>query len=280
MPPCLAPLAVASALLMGACGEEPQGDRPAVTIDGEKIEYDQVHSYVLESLSVDTAGLEEVSDEVKTALFDQFLDAELLIRLATERGLVEGEVDETRATLFLLRDTGTEPSDREIETYYLNRRRQFEKPERVRLRQILVEDRSQALEAQSALRGGEPFAEVAARFSQGPTAHLGGDQGLLAKQDLPAKFVDLIFSLQPGEVSGIMDSDYGFQIFQVEERLAAEAPTLDEVKPSIREALQRRAVDEQMAALMAEARERYRVVLYPDHIPFDYQGSYVSNQAE
>ena len=271
-----------SLLVLVGCGDEEQNaaDQAAVTIDGEKIRYGQVRAYASESLSLQPDEMGEVSDEVWIALFDQFLDAQLLMRLAVERGLVDGEVDETRAIMFLLRDAQTEPARSEIEAVYRSRRQEFEKPERVRLRQILVPDRETALEAQDAIRSGDSFVEVAARFSQGPTAQLGGDQGLLAREDLPPKFVDLIFSLAPGEMSGIVDSDYGFQIFQVEEKLAAELPSLEDVLPTIRESLQRRRVDEHMGSLLAEARERYRVVLYPNHIPFDYRGFYASNQAE
>lgn len=273
-----------SALLLTlvACDDGPTstGSDAAVTIDGEKIAFGEFRAYAMESLSVGAEELGEVSDGVWSALFDQFLDAQLLIRLAIERGLVEGEVDETRATLFLLRDAATEPSRAEIERVYESRRAEFEKPERVRLRQILVQERETALEAQDAIRSGESFVEVAARLSQGPTAHLGGDQGYLSREDLPATFVDLIFSLEPGDVSGIVDSDYGFQIFQVEEKAAPEVQSLDDVLPTLREALQRRLVDEHMGSLLAEARERYRVVLYPSYIPFDYRGFYAENQAE
>lgn len=273
-------LLVALLVLVG-CGEEAVGPGgTAVTIDGEKIAYDEVRAYAAESLSVGGEDLEQVSDPVWSALFDQFLDAQLLIRLAIERGLVDGEVDEARATLFLLRDADTEPSRAEIEAVYNSRRAEFEKPERVRLRQILVQERETALEAQDAIRSGESFVEVAARLSQGPTAHLGGDQGVLSREDLPPSFVDLIFSLEPGEMSGIVDSDYGFQIFLVEEKLAAEVQSLDDVLPTLREALQRRRIDEQMGSLLAEARERYRVTLYPSHIPFEYRGFYASNTAE
>ena len=77
------------------CGDEPAlSGGAAVTIDGEKIPFEEFRAYAAESLSVDSAELAEVSDDVWSALFDQFLDAQLLIRLAIERGLVEGEVDE------------------------------------------------------------------------------------------------------------------------------------------------------------------------------------------
>ncbi len=276
----------ASLLFLSACGAVEQLDRQeaAVTIDGEGITFDtfrrQAEVSLADLVGDPEEGEEAIGDEVWSALFDQFLDGQLLIRLAIERGLVDGEVDEKRAIQYLLRETGAQPSRQEIEAYYQANRRQFERPERVHVRQILIDDRDLARQAQEALEQGEPFVDVAARLSQGPTAHLGGDQGVLGREDLPATLVDLIFSLEPGEVSSIVESDFGFQIFQVEERLAAEVIPLDTALPSIREALQRRSVDEQVESRLAEARERYDLVLYPKHIPFDYRGLYASHQAE
>ena len=275
--------ALCTVLALTACSEVggSSGQGVAVTIDGEEIAYEQFQRHAAVSLPAEmTDPAAEVDAQVWSALFDQFLDGQLLIRLAIERGMVEGEVDEQRAIQYLLRDVAIEPARREIELYYEARRKDFERPERVRLRQILVDDRELARQAQDALLAGEAFVDVAARLSQGPTAHLGGDQGVLAREDLPAKFVDLIFSLEPGDVSGIVDSDYGYQIFQVEERLAAELVPLEAALPTIREELQRRSVDEQVDMLLSESRERYHLILYPKHIPFDYRGFYASHQAE
>ena len=272
-------------LLLSACSAVEQFERKeaAVTIDGEAIPFEAFRKRAeinFADLADEEAGESKVDEEVWSALFDQYLDGQLLIRLAIERGLVDGEVDEKRAIQYLLRETGAEPSRQEIETYYRANRKKFERPERVHLRQILVDDRDLARQAQEALNEGEDFADVTARLSQGPTAHLGGDQGILARDDLPAKLVDLIFSLEPGEVSGIVESDFGFQIFQVEKRLAAEVIPLEDALPLIREELHRRSVDEQVASRLAEARERYDLILYPKHIPFDYRGLYASHQAE
>lgn len=268
--------ALASALLSAlACAEPPSiGTDVAVTIDGERIRYSEFEA-TLESQLEDV----DPAPEVQSQLFDQFLDEQLLIRLAIERGLVEPGVDQRQALDFLLRDD--EPrawSDDEIAAYYEAHRSDFTRPEEVRLRQILVADRAAAETALAEIRGGEPFAEVAARLSEEPRAAMGGDQGRLARDDLPLPFVETIFALAPGEVSEVVAADYGFLIFQVVERFPAETVPLAEAASAIRRELERRRIDEQVESLVAEARERYNVRIFPANFPFEYRGAYAQSE--
>ena len=166
-------------------------------------------------------------------------------------------------------------TDSQLRAYYEAHKDEFRHPEEVHLRQILVADREAAEQARDAIAGGEDFAQVAARFSQEPNAQLGGDQGRLAREDLPTTFADTIFGLGAGEVTDIVTADYGFHIFQVVERYPAELQPFEDVENTIRQALERQRVDEIVAGFIDEARERYNVVVFPSNIPFDYQGDYV-----
>ncbi len=317
--PRLAGLLLGLALLIAGCGHKPTTSADiAVSIDGEEISQRHFEAYLRRQ--VESEDL-ELDSEVLSRLFDQFLDGQLLIRLAIERGLVErrlpnarppatgppaaglegssgsggeglspeaprpppmgagsaGEsgVDERRAVAFLLRNGLEEASaEEEVEAYYTAHLDEFRRPEEVYLRQILAHDRARAVSAQEALAAGEAFAQVAARFSQGPKASLGGDQGRLSQDDLPAVFIDAIFDLEPGGVSDIVTADYGFLIFQVVERYPAETASLEQVAGEIRQALQRQHVDELVAGFVAEARARYNVKVFPDNFPFEYRGSY------
>lgn len=244
----------------------------AVRIDGEEIQYSDFESYLDDS--IDDADSSLVS-EVQSQLFDQFLDAQLLIRLAIERGLVKPDVDQRLAMEFLLRDEpGQAFSDEELRAYYDAHLSDYRRSEEVHLRQILVHDRETAEQARQAISAGVRFAEVAARFSQGPRASLGGDQGRLAREDLPVTYVDAIFDLAPEEVTDIISADYGFHIFQVVERFPAETIPFEAVSTEIRTTLHRMGLDDRVGSLISEARERYNVVVFPANFPFDYQGYY------
>ena len=103
---------------------------------------------------------------------------------------------------------------------------EFERPERVRLRQILLDDPEAVERALAELKEGAEFDQVARRYSRDSTGETGGVQGELSRDDLPPLFADTIFALEPGEVSDVVEAEYGFHLFQVMEQLPAEVLAL------------------------------------------------------
>lgn len=266
-----------SALVLTSCGPESSTvpSDMAVSIDGELLPYSEFEHYLDVNVG---AGGGDLESETLSRLFDQFLDEQLLVRLAIEGGLVEGDVDQRRALSYLLRGAPRDWSRGEIEAFYRAHQSDYTRPERVHLRQILTGEREVAEEAKRALAQGEDFAEVAARLSRGPKAHLGGDQGILGRNDLPPKFVDVAFITEPGATTDVIDAEYGFLIFQVVERLPARVVPLDEAEPDVRRRLEEQRVDQQIGSFIQDARERYNVEVFPQNFPFDYQGTYATSE--
>ncbi len=282
-------------MLLAACDREPTiAADIAMTIDGEEIRYERFDDYLRRNVEADLP----LDGDVRSRLFDRYLDEQLLIRLAVDSGMTFPDppplqappaargpgprdplaaVDQRQAIGFLLRGhPPREWSEAELAAFYEAHRERYERHEEVHLRQILVDDRERAEEARRALARGEDFARVAARLSQEPKAQLGGDQGRLAREDLPPAFADVIFGLEPGEVTDVIAADYGFHLFQVLERYPAEALTLAQVAGEIRRILERRHVDELVAGFIEEARGRYNVEVYLTNLPFDYRGFYAN----
>ncbi len=261
-----------------ACGRDPlPAPDVAARIDDRQIPYAEFEGYLKRnSVELESA----LGSDVLSRLFDQFLQEELFRMMAVDRGLVPPEAGGRRAAAALVASAGEEAVDDErVALYYRAHREEFELPERVRLRQILVEDRDKAESARARLAAGEPFAEVARRLSEEPGAARGGDQGVLSRDDLPPAFADRIFALAPGESSEIIRADYGYHIFQVSERRPAELVPLAEAEPEIRERLARERSQSAVEELAAQALERYDVEVYRRNLPFNYQGRYESPSA-
>lgn len=269
---------------LGACRRTPPPAPDAVArIGREEVRYPQFRGYVSEVVG-ESAGLLE--SDVLSALFDQFLDERLLEQMAIERKLSPPAPHPADAAQESARRRGrrgidallaaevAEPTPAEIDGYYRDHGAEFARPERVRLRQVLVERRSEAERALGDLAGGADFGEVARKYSRDPSADRGGDQGELAASDLPVAFSEVIFRLQPGEVSPIVPADYGFHIFQVTERFPAEVVPLDRARPEIRRRLRRVRADQAVGQLVSEARHRYNVEVYLRNLPFEYRGAY------
>lgn len=269
-------LALFPGLAAGCRQAEPPPPADLVArIGPEEIRYGRFESYVKR-----TAGDGEtvLAGDVLSQLFDQFLDEELLARLAIDRGLARDAASAAarrRAVDALLAaELEKEPAPEEIAAYYQAHRGEFARPERVRLRQILTEDRATAERALHELAGGADFAQLARRLSSASGVASGGFQGELSRADLPPAFAEVIFSLHPGEVSRLVPAEYGFHIFQVVSRSPAEVVPLEQARGEIAERLRQERADRALAELVGEARRRYNVEVVERNLPFEYRGSY------
>lgn len=263
-----------AALTLVACTpSSPPPQDVAARIGGEEIRYQSFERYLARNVG---EGDPQLGDEALSRLFDQFLDEELLVRLAVDSSLVPEDADRRQALEAQLARIGAgEVADADVEAYYRAHQEEFRRPERVRLRQILVSERALAERALADLRAGESFESVSRRLSDDPAAAAGGVQGELAFDDLPPAFAEVVFELEPGELSPIVAAEYGHHIFQVTDRLPAELVPLAVAAPSIRERLARRTADERLASLLADARRGYNVEIFERNLPFTYRGSYV-----
>jgi peptidyl-prolyl cis-trans isomerase C len=265
----------ALALLLLACARQaPPASDVAARIGEAEVRYPDLEAYIRETGGESPAALDP---EVLSRLVDQFVDERLLLLLAAERGLATPADGPRRAVDALLAaEAAPPPGDAEVSAYYAAHSAEFVRPERVHLRQILVDDREAAEAARAEVRAGADFSEVASRLSRDPSAGRGGDQGELAREDLPTAFAETIFELEPGEVSEVLAAGYGYHVFQVVERLPREVVPLAEAAPAIQVELRRRHDDERLAALVEEARSRYHVKLYGRNLPFAYRGRYLA----
>ena len=263
-----------AASMAAGCGQTtlPPSDS-AARLGQEELPYKVFEEYLKLNVGPDQAKL---SATAMSRLFDQFLDEELLYRLAAEEGFATPATPKRQAAEAMLAEALTETAARQVETYYEENRSEFERPDRVRLRQILVEERRQAEEALAALEGGEDFADVAARFSLDPASPESGDQGVLGETDLPPAFSETVFALEEGEISAIVEAEYGFHIFQVTEKMPAETMPLAQVEGEIRDRLNQTQADAELQNLLRRARDRYNVEIYERNLPFEYRGFYLA----
>lgn len=132
----------------------------------------------------------------------------------------------------------------EIERYYDEHRDEFVRSEGVRLSQILVapeeeEDdaglRQRAEEVHGRVQRGEPFAEMARRFSDDPaTKELGGDIGIYRRGMLREEIEGAVFGKRQGHISEIMDVPNGLLILRVDQNYSEGLAELEEVQEEIR----------------------------------------------
>jgi peptidyl-prolyl cis-trans isomerase SurA len=136
-------------------------------------------------------------------------------------------------------------SDKEINDFYNDHQKDFWEDGKVRARHILFiteagsseEVRGQKLkQAKNILKkikkGGD-FAELAMKYSEDVSAGDGGDVGYVTKGKMVPQFEEAVFSLKLGQVSDIVETDYGYHIIKIEEIIAGKTLTLKDAKDRI-----------------------------------------------
>jgi len=127
-------------------------------------------------------------------------------------------------------------SDSDIEVYLDTQAKQGNRGEQLQLAHILIVVPEQATaenlrvlqrraeEALQKLRGGAPFAQIAAGYSDARDALQGGQIGWRPSNELPSLFADALAALQPGQLSDILRSPSGFHILKLLDRRNNDAP--------------------------------------------------------
>lgn len=261
---------IVTACWTAGCGDGAVTAPDVVARLGERdISYTDFEEYLRVNSLDGEVGL---ASAVLSGLFDQFLFEELLLTAAREEGL-EGPDRRRIVDQLVDHHVAAAVGEPEIAAYFAEHPEEFNLPERVSLRQLLVEDRATAEAALARLRVGEAF-ETVARSVQPDDGPAGWVQTDLSRDTVPPLFADTIFTLADGEVSEIVAADYGFFIFEVTSRKASQQLSLEEAAARIRPKLEREAADAALAELVSDATQRYNVAVFEQNLPFDYRGNY------
>jgi parvulin-like peptidyl-prolyl isomerase len=176
-----------------------------------------------------------------------------------------------------------EVSDEEVETFYEVYQTNYLTEERIRARQIVVEDQELANELHARAVAGEDFAALAQEYSverADRAGALGAPEGstepvAVGRSALPAPVATEAFALQGEGITGVVASGGRYYIVQVEEYLAATPRPFDEVRDQVREdALNAKRLGEQerlLESLRAQAN-----ITVPEGSPYTYENPAVA----
>lgn len=167
---------------------------------------------------------------------------------------------------------GVAVSDAEVHDFYAGNTESFQTPEQVRARHILVAPDAKSEEARQAakaetegllaqIRGGADFEEIARKSSDCPSAQQGGDLGFFRRGQMVREFDEAAFALKPGEISGVVETQFGYHIIRLEERTDAGTVPETDAAPRIREHLVSRKTDAAVEQRLKELREKARIEL-------------------
>ena len=141
-------------------------------------------------------------------------------------------------------DKANEPNEKAIEAYARNKYQanfeKFQVPAQSRASHILIEKKDdnsikEAQELLAKIKGGAKFEDLAKEFSKDPgSAARGGDLGFFGEGRMVKPFEDAVKALgKPGDISDVVESQFGFHIIRLEERQAKTTRSFEEVKPQL-----------------------------------------------
>lgn len=157
----------------------------------------------------------------------------------------------------------TTVTDQDAQGFYDGNPDKFSQPEKVRASHILITVEPQADEAKKAearkqieavqarLSKGEDFAALAKEVSKCPSAAKGGDLGFFPRGQMVPAFDEAAFALKVGEVSGVVETQFGYHLIKLAERQPASTVPFADVKDRLIQYLRQQKVREQVGAYVA-----------------------------
>jgi len=185
-----------------------------------------------------------------------FRDEDQLRSLIEESELVQVAFEAIRA--------GVVVSEAEMRVAYLGTRERYVVPAEVCAKHILVAELDDAEAVVERLEAGEDFAEVAAEVSSDTgSAARGGELGCLPQGATVPAFDDAAFGAEVGVLTGPVQTQFGYHLLVVDERIDARQRSFDEVRDQVEREL--RGARAELA--LERAIEVAGVRTYPERIP-------------
>jgi len=154
----------------------------------------------------------------------------------------------------------------EMRDYYNRHREEWSRGEEIRARQILLPTEDRAKKVLQSLQNGETFSTLARRHSIAPEAQFDGDMGYVVRGQLPSSLETPLFDLEPGDVSPVVKTPYGFHIFQVIEKRETPVPNIDESIERIKQEILKGRLKAAYGPWLAELRSRYHIEMNTEMI--------------
>ena len=213
-------------------------------------EYDVLNQMIERRLQLQEASAKgiRVSDAELDQAIEQLRQSQPNIEDSTSRTVLRQEMILRRMfDLEIRRRLIVSPE--EVRSYYTQSQEEFTTPVKYHLRQILLkpqvdENNADALGRANGLikqlQDSKSFTELAQQYSEGTESILGGDLGLMRKDELVGPLAQVLNRLKVGEVSEPVETELGVHILKLEESIPGKPLPFEEVKESIKNTLLQR----------------------------------------
>jgi peptidyl-prolyl cis-trans isomerase C len=249
-------LAVATALSAPLHAEGETADTVVATVNGVKITLGQMIA-LRESLPPDYQSLPD--DVLYNGIYEQLIQQEVLAQSVTElspRNLAEIENDRRGLVSGLAIEAvvAAAVTDAALQAAYDARFKDAAPQTEYSAAHILVATPEEADKLKADLAAGADFAELAkANSTDTGSGANGGDLGWFGLGMMVKPFEDAVVAAKVGEVTGPIQTDFGYHLILVRETRVAEQPTLDQLRDELAAEVENAAITARIEDLTKSA---------------------------
>lgn len=168
-------------------------------------------------------------------------------------------------------------SENEAVKYYENHRSYFIEPEKIKVRQIFIyqdpeispkeDKKSLARNLLERIQKGEDFGALSRAFSDDQELNnKDGDLGYVARGALSPEYEDVVFGLDVGQVSPVLEGAYGYSIFKNEGRKPGRLMPFEEVRETVIERMTQEKENDRFLQMEKQLYEKYQIQLFEEKI--------------
>jgi len=163
-----------------------------------------------------------------------------------------------------------EPTEADILKHFESHKSEYAKGERVLAQHILItpdgdtqvskdEAKAKIVDIRERVLGGKPFADEAAAHSMCPSGKEGGSLGWFSRGMMVPEFDQAVFSMKVGDVSDIIETQFGYHIIYKTDQEAAGESDFDQVREQIRDFIRHARRGEAMTAYVEELKSKAQI---------------------
>ncbi len=282
---CIAPLALVMLIVAGGCARRGESsaenpNTPLAQVGGKKITVADLEKKLEQVPRL--ARAEFTGETGRARMVQRIVEEEMLLRAAKAEGIendaaVRAKLEEIRretliqAYLDKKRVEASKVTEEEIRAYYDAHPEEYTSEEALRVRMLVLEDRSRTERIRDiAAQGTVRFEEVCTKYCTNPE--------MLAAQGLAPewvrkgravqwignhpKFHEVAFATPPGEISPVIEIPQGFVILRVEEKREAALRPFEEARADVEGRVTREKAADALPRLLEDLKKRYQVKIF------------------
>lgn len=227
-----------------------------------------------EGFTTDEAEIDDSMDQIKQGLESGQSIESLLLEMGITMDVMRTHVGQANTIQKLLEVTvypQSMVSEKESRLFFENNPQYFKKPEEVKASHILIQVSPEATDeeklaarerieaVQKKIAAGDDFADLARQYSDGPSKVNGGNLGYFDRTKMVKPFSDAAFELEPGQVSDIVETRFGYHLIKVYDKKPKTVYVFEDIKVRLGQLLQQQKIQKETIRYLEELRKTAKV---------------------